>query len=140
MSRGGARLGAGPKPKGVSTELEMYTGELPECPEYLTADAVAKVTWSKTVQLLAESGLLPKVDLAVLEQYCFACAYVRKLQTELLGGTYDPRKAEQVNKYMTQIRQLSCLLGLDPTSKAKFGVKAKQKEKDGLEDFLSESD
>ncbi|MCG8431636.1 MAG: P27 family phage terminase small subunit, partial [Candidatus Omnitrophica bacterium] len=125
MPRGGARLNTGPKPK-IGSIAKAHAANnsaaliAPQpCPRWLGKDKLAKATWSWVTKCLAENNLLTAADFAVIEQFCFASAIVKRLEKELIDGEeFDVKKSEQINKYMTQIRQFSAMLGLDPRNRA----------------------
>jgi len=108
---------------------------LPTCPSDL--DAAAKKKWRELVKLLAETGMLRKVDRDVLALYCTAFSRWREAEKFVAklghlikgpnGGSYINPSLAVANRAMEQMRRFGKLLGLDPASRKALGMKAATK-------------
>lgn len=105
--------------------------EIPECPEFLDAEAHAE--WDRTSQVLAEMGLLTKADRSALAAYCVA--YSRWVQAEAQVARYgtivkSPQKGFPMKSpYLTvadqaleTMRKLMVEFGLTPSSRSRIRV------------------
>jgi len=108
---------------------------LPTCPSDL--DAATKKKWRELVKLLAETGMLRKVDRDVLALYCTAYSRWREAEKFVAklghlikgsnGGFYLNPSLAVANRAMEQMRKFGKLLGLDPASRKALGMKATPK-------------
>ena len=106
-----------------------------------TLDGLALLTWERLVPLMTEAGVLRDTDLIALEQYCQVYEAWREatekvlrqgsvLETEIFtksGDTYIQHSKNPavtaMKEHSTELRGLSGLLGLDPSSRGKINVK-----------------
>lgn len=107
---------------------------LPICPSDL--DDEAKKKWRELIKLLADTGMLRKVDRDVLAMYCTAYSrwreaekFVAKLGHLIKGqnGWYLNPSLSVANRAMEQMRKFGKVLGLDPASRKSLGLKAAAK-------------
>ena len=105
-------------------------------PKYL--DGLALETWQWAAPLLRGAKILTEADTKVLELYCYCYQNFRVAQQQLNeeGPTIEnesgmKRKnpaAEVVKQMMSELRQYSAFLGLDPLSRGRLDI-GRQKQK-----------
>ncbi|ERR1019366_4264326 len=149
----------GRKPK--ATVLKLVTGNpgrrplnakeakplvvIPDPPDMLTDEALKE--WKRVTVLLAEVGLIAKLDRAVIAGYCMA--WSRWVECErLLKDTglivkapngypmYSPYLSAS-NKALDQVRQFSEQIGLSGSSRSRIKVDKPNDDADPAEAFLS---
>ena len=149
----------GAKPK--ATVLKLVTGNpgrrplnareatpkvvIPDPPEML--DELALAEWHRVTPLLAEVGLITRLDRAVVAGYCMA--YSRWMACERMLKTtglivkspngypmYSPYLAAS-NKALDQVRQMSEQIGLSGSSRSRIKAGDAASDYDPAEDFLS---
>lgn len=132
---------SGPRPE--PTSLRMLRGnpgrrpvngnesrprtEIPPCPAHLSAEA--KREWRRTARLLADLGLLARIDRAALSIYCEAWA--RWVEAERAMQQYGvmmkspggyPQQSPYLavaNRAMEQIRQSIAEFGMSPAARSR---------------------
>lgn len=149
----------GPKPK--ATVLKLITGNpghrplndqeakprivIPEPPDMLTEDALKE--WNRVTVLLAEVGLIGKLDRAIIAGYCMA--WSRWMECEKMLVTtglivkapngypmYSPYLSAS-NKALDQVRQFSEQIGLSGSARSRIRANAPPDEnEDPAEAFL----
>ena len=149
----------GAKPK--ATVLKLVTGNpgrrplnaheakpkavVPDPPPMLDEDAMAE--WRRVTPLLAEVGLISRLDRAVVAGYCMA--FSRWMECERMLKTtglivkspngypmYSPYLAAS-NKALDQVRQMSEQIGLSGSSRSRIKVGDGPDDYDQAEAFLS---
>ena len=149
----------GAKPK--ATVLKLVTGNpgrrplnpreatpkvvIPNPPEML--DELALAEWRRVTPLLAEVGLITRLDRAVVAGYCMA--FSRWMECERMLKTtglivkspngypmYSPYLAAS-NKALDQVRQMSEQIGLSGSSRSRIKAGDTAGDYDPAEDFLS---
>ena len=149
----------GAKPK--ATVLKLVTGNpgrrplnareaqpkivIPDPPQML--DELALVEWQRVTPLLAEVGLITRLDRAVVAGYCMA--FSRWMECERMLKTtglivkspngypmYSPYLAAS-NKALDQVRQMSEQIGLSGSSRSRIKAGDAASDYDPAEDFLS---
>lgn len=160
MASGGLRNNAGRKPtptnikalKGTLQKSRINKDEpkttLPknlQCPEWLqNNDEVVKI-WDWAINTLKNTKILAESDMITVEQFCLTYVTTKYLWTTLskdgwmyIDGKGDKRanpNASQLNQMLTQLRQFSALLGLDPANRARLKTE-ESKPLDGFEQLL----
>jgi P27 family predicted phage terminase small subunit len=149
----------GAKPK--ATVLKLITGNpghrplnareakprvvIPDPPDMLTEEALKE--WKRVTVLLADVGLIVKLDRAVIAGYCMAWA--RWVECEKMLVTtglivkapngypmYSPYLSAS-NKALDQVRQFSEQIGLSGSSRSRIKASEPDDESDPAEAFLS---
>jgi P27 family predicted phage terminase small subunit len=148
----------GPKPK--PTRLKLVTGNpgrrplndreakprtvIPDPPEILKGDAL--VEWHRITLLLADVGLIAKLDRAVIAAYCQAWARWVECERQLVTTgliikaangfpMYSPYLTA-ANKALDQVRQLSEQIGLSGSARSRIKASDAPGDADAAEDFL----
>jgi P27 family predicted phage terminase small subunit len=150
----------GAKPK--ATVLKLVTGNpgrrplnpreakpkpvIPDPPEVLSDTPDALAEWGRVTPLLAEVGLITKLDRAVVAAYCMAWA--RWMDCERMLKTtglivkapsgypmYSPYLAAS-NKALDQVRQLSEQIGLSGSARSRIKASDAVGDMDTAEAFL----
>ena len=148
----------GAKPK--ATVLKLITGNpgrrplnaqeakprivIPDPPEMM--NDVALKEWNRVTPLLADVGLIAKLDRAIIAAYCMA--WSRWIECERMLETtglivkapngypmYSPYLSAS-NKALDQVRQLSEQIGLSGSSRSRIKASDPAGESDPAEDFL----
>ena len=149
----------GPKPK--ATILKLITGNpgrrplnaqeakprvvIPEPPDTLTG--LARKEWDRVTPLLADVGLITKLDLAVIAGYCAAFARWQDCERELQKTgiivrapngypMYSPYFTAS-SKALEQVRQLAEQIGLSGSARSRIKAADTASDFDPAEDFLS---
>lgn len=145
---GGARMGAGRKPK--PTELKILAGNpggrplnenepkpevsMPDAPDHL--DKAAREEWNRVVPILFRVRIMTDLDVAALASYCQA--YGRWVEAEehiseegcvviWKGFPMQNPYLSIANKAMEQIRQFMSEMGMTPSSRSRVQVQSAQK-------------
>ena len=118
---------------------------IPDPPEML--DELALAEWNRVTPLLAEVGLITRLDRAVVAGYCMA--FSRWMECERMLKTtglivkspngypmYSPYLAAS-NKALDQVRQMSEQIGLSGSSRSRIKAGDTAADYDPAEDFLS---
>ena len=148
----------GPKPK--PTKLKLVTGNpgrrplndreatprtvIPDPPDMLKDEALAE--WRRITVLLAEVGLIAKLDRAVIAGYCQAWARWVECERQLVNTgliikapngfpMYSPYLTA-ANKALDQVRQLSEQIGLSGSARSRIRASDAPGDTDPAEDFL----
>ncbi len=148
----------GPKPK--PTRLKLVTGNpgrrplndqeakprtvIPDPPEILKDEAL--VEWDRITLLLADVGLIAKLDRAVIAAYCQAWARWVECERQLVTTgliikaangfpMYSPYLTA-ANKALDQVRQLSEQIGLSGSARSRIKASDAPGDTDPAEDFL----
>ena len=148
----------GAKPK--ATVLKLVTGNpghrplneheakprtvIPDPPEILKDEALAE--WRRITLLLAEVGLIAKLDRAVIAGYCQAWARWVECERQLVTTgliikaangfpMYSPYLTA-ANKALDQVRQLSEQIGLSGSARSRIKASDAPGDSDPAEDFL----
>lgn len=146
MPRGGRRNNAGRKalPKALHDlqgtkprvlkvgDQVLLKAENIQCPEWFQGNIVAVETWEWALKVLEENNLLTSADLMIVEQMSLTYAAVRGLWVRLGEGESVEMK---ISPLLTQLRQFSAVLGLDPANRARIPGKTGDPE-DGFGSFL----
>jgi P27 family predicted phage terminase small subunit len=124
-----ARGNPGKRP--INKDLPKPKVGAPSCPTWLRREA--KAEWKRVAPLLAELGLLSKLDRAVLSVYCDAWADVYECEKTLRkeGRTFTTEKGyigqhpmvAMKGKARDQIRAFGSLLGLSPCDRGRLDVR-----------------
>lgn len=149
----------GPKPK--ATVVKLITGNpgrrpvnsqearpevvVPEPPSILKKDALAE--WKRITPLLADVGLITKLDRAIVASYCVAwgrwveCEQKIRRQGMVVKSPsgypiYSPYFTA-ANKALAQVRQLAEQIGLSASARSRIKAGEPAGGFDGGEDFLS---
>jgi P27 family predicted phage terminase small subunit len=148
----------GAKPK--ATVLKLVTGNpgrrplnqheakpqavIPDPPDFLKDAALAE--WQRVTPLLAEVGLIAKLDRAVIAGYCQAWARwlrcERELETEGLivkspnGYPMQSAYLAAANKALEQVRQMAEQIGLSGSSRSRIRATPPESTEDPAEAFL----
>src|SRR5688572_2948895 len=103
----------------------------PVCPKEL--DEAGKRKWREIVKLLAAMGTLNKACRDTMELYCATFAEYQEAQATVKkfgsvlkskeGGLYRSPYLDVRNHARKELKSLSRMLGLDPASQRKMGVK-----------------
>lgn len=119
----------GVKPK--LTAIEGGLSRMPPVPSRL--DRYGKDEFRKAARELIDAGILAKSDLTVLELYAVTMAQVRKLQpiankepavVRTASGSVKTNPVHtQLNRYITNAKNLAAELGLTPASRHRKGIK-----------------
>ncbi len=155
----------GAKPK--ATVLKLITGNpgrrplnpreakppavIPDPPELLTeaaarGDKAALEEWKRVTPLLADVGLIAKLDRAIIAAYCMAWARWIDCERQLVTTglivkapngypMYSPYLTAS-NKALDQVRQLSEQIGLSGSSRSRIKTNDPAGETDPAEAFL----
>jgi len=120
---------------------------VPDPPEMLTANPEALAEWNRVTPLLAEVGLIAKLDRAIIAGYCMA--WSRWIDCEKMLVTtglivkapngypmYSPYFSAS-NKALDQVRQFSEQIGLSGSSRSRIKASEPDDESDPAEAFLS---
>lgn len=111
-------------------EQVTRSAEIPDIPEELAGvmDSTAIEHWSYITAAVAREGLLSKVDLVVVAQYCIAYSEIIELSKDVAenGRSFTTPKGYQqvrpemtlLNQARTRIEKLAKELGFTPTSRA----------------------
>lgn len=112
--------------------------ELPPAPHTLTSD-LARLKWKDTAEHLIKSKVLKVTDLDALESYCISyemmCEAKDAIEHEGLtipNAQGVPTKNPTCNilkDAQAELRQMSTLLGLNPSARTRINVGDKEKEK-----------
>jgi P27 family predicted phage terminase small subunit len=118
---------------------------IPDPPEMLTEEALKE--WNRVTALLADVGLIVKLDRAVIAGYCMAWA--RWIECEKMLVTtglivkapngypmYSPYLSAS-NKALDQVRQFSEQIGLSGSSRSRIKASEPDEDEDPAEAFLS---
>jgi P27 family predicted phage terminase small subunit len=117
---------------------------VPDPPALLEGEALAE--WHRVTPLLAEVGLIAKLDRAIITGYCQAWARWIECETALrttglivkaANGfpMYSPYLTAS-NKALDQVRQMSEQIGLSGSARSRIKAGAAPGEFDPAEDFL----
>ena len=126
----------------LEPEYDSISGA--DCPDWLAEDVVCKEMWNWTINLLSGSGVLTKADLPTIELFCVLYSDLKQIAIDMKkqGRVYYVEKmdsngniitepktsplATQFNTLLTQYRQFSTMLGLDPSSRPGINGKGKK--------------
>jgi P27 family predicted phage terminase small subunit len=148
----------GAKPK--ATVLKLVTGNpgrrplnlqeakppavIPDPPDMLSEEALKE--WDRVTPLLAEVGLITKLDRAVIAAYCQAWARWIECERQLVadgliikapsGYPIQSPYLAASNKALNQVRQLSEQIGLSGSSRSRIKVGDQVGDIDPAESFL----
>ena len=148
----------GAKPK--ATVLKLVTGNpghrplneheakprtvIPDPPEILKDEALAE--WRRITLLLAEVGLIAKLDRAVIAGYCQAWARYVEAERQLVttgliikaanGFPMQSPYLSIANKALDQVRQMSEQIGLSGSARSRIKAADAPGDIDPAEDFL----
>ena len=148
----------GPKPK--PTRLKLVTGNpgrrplndheakprtvIPDPPDMLRDEALAE--WRRITLLLAEVGLIAKLDRAVIAGYCQAWARYVEAERQLVttgliikaanGFPMQSPYLSIANKALDQVRQMSEQIGLSGSARSRIKAGDAPADADAAEDFL----
>lgn len=118
---------------------------IPECPVWL--DDVGRAEFKRTAELLHSAGVLTLGDRDTLANYCHITSQIQKLATEIReqdyvvysekidsrGNEYMDAKANpramRLEKMLSEHRQYSSLLGLNPATRSKIVAEGNDDEK-----------
>ena len=120
---------------------------IPDPPHMVVEDEEARAEWNRVTVLLAEVGLIVKLDRAVIAGYCMA--WSRWVECEKMLRTtglivkapngypmYSPYLTAS-NKALDQVRQFSEQIGLSGSSRSRIKASAPDEDEDPAEAFLS---
>ena len=112
--------------------------EIPKAPLTLQLE-LAQLKWNERAGQLIASKVLKVTDLDVLESYCIAfqtiCECVEIIQNEgytipgAMGGKIANPATSIKAKAQAELRQLSTLLGLNPSARTRINVGTKEEDK-----------
>jgi P27 family predicted phage terminase small subunit len=115
----------------------------PDPPEWLTEDAIAE--WQRIVPLLETSGILTRVDLALLVSYCEAWSDYRECRRQLAeqGKTHiDDKGVERRSPWCILEKQAreaflkaAEQLGCSPVSRSRLHVEAEKDPGSDLDEY-----
>lgn len=123
-------MGKGRKP-GTTESEPQFSREVPECPEHL--DEAAREEWYRVVGDLHSSGVLTRVDRAVLAAYCSCYALWADAEAKIQksGVLLKDKDAEKVyvnpyvhvrNNALRQMHAFASELGMSPASRSRLHV------------------
>lgn len=114
---------------------------VPPCPAHLTGEA--RREWRRASRLLAQMGLLSRMDKAALALYCQAWGrwvdaedYLKKYGVMVKSPSGFPMQSPYLavaNKSMEQVRALLTEFGMTPSSRTRLSVEPQEQEPDPLE-------
>lgn len=112
--------------------------ETPKAPYSLTQD-VAILKWKETADRLIACKVLKDTDLDALESYCISYQMMISASEEIeqtgmtvtggMGGLVANPACAVLARSQAELRQLSTLLGLNPSARTRINVGDKEKEK-----------
>ena len=117
-------------------------GGIPVAPEDLGASG-SKI-WDVTVRELHDKGMLTKIELGIIKQYCISYEMIEQCNKEIKDNGFiieHTNKAKEtnriqnpaviiLNKYMDTFIKISDRFGLNPLARNKIEVPEKPKEDD----------
>ena len=118
---------------------------VPDCPEWLAADADAKAAWDELAPMLEGMGILSRIDGKALARYCRLWSRWRKMEEFIdQKGVMYPLKDESgkvkyvqqwpqvaiANKLAQQLTRLEEAFGMTPSSRARIQVPPQPQESD----------
>lgn len=158
MPKGGARLGAGRKPKpgnqkkttgskGKGGREPQFAVGIPDRPAMLDGDAIACAEWDRKAALLLEQRVLTVADGSVLARYCALYSRLQRIraQTKTPGFAFvvetdlGPKKNPMVTVETETLRELRMVeqeLGLTPHSRTRVASIAPEPQKDPAAELL----
>ena len=123
------------------------TKELISIPQIIKKNSTAKTKFIELAELLADEGILSKLDQNILTQYCIAWSTYKKAVDELSKGELvieDKQGIRQNPLYTILTKQSELLiklgkeLGLSPYSRKLIESQIQKPEKDELEEYEKE--
>ena len=106
--------------------IEGGLSKVPRAPSWLPDEA--KEEWRRVLPDLIKRGVLTKVDLSTVENYCLAIGQIRECQktiavegavVKMKGGTKRHPLFQVLQQMLTESRRLASELGLMPASRNK---------------------
>ncbi|GAB3327849.1 phage terminase small subunit P27 family [Larkinella ripae] len=133
----------------LGNEMQPTSVSLPQAPDWLSE--FAKEEWYVVTSELEALGMLTKVDLFMLSNYCQQCGIIRQANEQMQNDPdwsdlviATPNGALQPNPLLGIINKASDIVlkiagqfGFTPSARTRIGVQKKIEEEDPFEAFLT---
>jgi len=124
-------------------------GEIPDPPEWIKKNTIAKAEWERVAPLLARTKVLTKSDLVALEAYCKCWSRYREAEEQMdrINTTFFKTPSGYVQqlpqvsiaqKYLKLCKEFMCEFGLTPSSRGRMLLYGEKDDEDDMERLLRE--